>query len=166
MDIAEGNRRGTGLDDVPDDMVDALESPVEGINSVVVAGGMEGLPVDIERGSPDPVRDGTDAGAEEALAGRMDVFLKGVPAHDDILVIAVFVRGEQRDDAGAVIGHLEGDIAVFQGIEGDWMLIDAAVEILGRHEDRSLLGGTCGKEKEARRQPCCSFHNMHIFPQI
>ena len=87
-------------------MIQALESTVKGIPFIIILREVKRLVPDGESGAADAVCHRADTGAEETLALRVHVAVKGLAAHDDIGIISTPVRRPDGSYARAVIGYL------------------------------------------------------------
>ena len=164
--VLEDDGIGRIGEDVPDHLVQPEFTPVERIDPVVVLRSLEKLAVDLERGAADAVGHRTDAGAEIALARRVDIFRQGLVAGDDVGELAFPVRGEQRDDAGAVVGHLQGDVPAVKGIELHFPAGERVGEVLLRNERKPFLLAAGGQGQNGKNANEILFHAQRILPAV
>ncbi len=125
--------------DVPDDIVETVETTMKRINLIVVRRHIVSSVIEDEFSSADPVRHRADASAEETFSVRIGIFPYGPAAKNDVFFLSVFVRGEDRYDPASEISSLEHDVSSLEGVQFHRNVVDGRVEILCRKDIGSLL---------------------------
>ena len=105
---------------LPDDAVEALDAPVQGVGRVV---DRQRIRLAVERELPlgDPVGHPAHRGAEVGVLAQVAV--ERVEPERHVGDLPVPVRGLDRDDGRAVGGHLHGDLAVPERVEVDGLAV-------------------------------------------
>ena len=147
---------------VPDDAVQSVQTSVERLSVVVLRQGVFHA-VEREAAAGDAVGIGAHDGAEEALAGVVDVAGERVVAQYDILVTALAVRGPERYDTGAVVGDLHGHVAGMQRVEFDGFAVDPGVERSFAEERDPRFRSAAGGEQQGAQCDNISFHKSEWF---
>ena len=147
-DIAQGDRgrrARLGVQDLPDDLVEALNAAVQGRDAVVVEGQLVGLAVQAETALTDAVGETADRGAE--IAGVLGVGGGVGEAEDDVGALAVAARCDQRLQRGAIGDDRGADaMTVLEGEGLDGLARGGLAERLARQ-----LGGARGRGEQGGR---------------
>ena len=152
MEVMQDDGRISHRYYVPYYHIQALESAVKRI-AIVIQRSLILNSFHTETAFSDTVGDRADAGTEETLPGRSDVIEDIVVADNYIFIIAIPVRGKNRDHASAEIRQLESDVSALQSVQGDLFPIIFGIEIILRDQIELFAaraeGGKAGQaEKE------------------
>ena len=130
---------------VPHHAVESRHAAVERLPVVV---GRERVlrAVEREASGGDAVGVGTHDGSEEPFARVVHVAVERLVSQYDVFAAALAVGGPQRDDAGAVVGRLQRDVARMERVEVHLFPVDGGCEALGRQQFRS--GGLCAAARQ------------------